>query len=61
MSVKANTCITYEEQKRLINDLYKCKFPFTCPHGRPTHMIYPIYELEKMFKRVNFSKENKDE
>ena len=61
MSVKANTCITYEEQKRLIDDLYKCKFPFTCPHGRPTQIIYPIHELEKLFKRVNFSKENKDE
>ena len=60
-SVKGNTRISSEEQEELIERLFKCKFPFTCPHGRPTCIKYPIYELEKMFKRVNFSKENKDE
>ena len=59
-SVKGNTYITYEEQERLINDLLKCKFPYTCPHGRPTIIKYPIYELEKMFKRVNFAKGGND-
>ncbi len=58
MSVKANTHISFEEQERIIDNLFKCKFPYTCPHGRPTHIKYPLYELEKMFKRVNFSKEN---
>ncbi len=53
MSVKANTSITYYEQEELINRLFKCKFPYTCPHGRPTIIKYPIYELEKLFKRVN--------
>jgi len=57
-SVKANTSITYEEQEAIINNLFKCKFPYTCPHGRPTVIKYPLYELEKMFKRVNFSKVN---
>ena len=57
MSVKGNTSITYEEQEELINRLFKCEFPYTCPHGRPTVIKYPIHELEKMFKRVNFSKE----
>ena len=56
-SVKANTNITYDEQVRIIENLFKCKFPYTCPHGRPTHLKYPLIELEKMFKRVNFSKE----
>lgn len=55
-SVKANTSITYEEQEALINNLFACKFPYTCPHGRPTIIKYPIYELEKLFKRVNFAK-----
>ncbi len=59
-SVKGNTRITYEEQEELINRLFKCKFPYTCPHGRPTCIKYPIYELEKMFKRVNFSKVNNE-
>ncbi len=56
-SVKGNTSITYEEQEELIERLFKCEFPYTCPHGRPTVIKYPIHELEKMFKRVNFSKE----
>ena len=55
-SVKSNTSITYEEQEALINNLFACKFPYTCPHGRPTIIKYPIYELEKLFKRVNFAK-----
>lgn len=53
MSVKANTSITYYEQEELLNRLFKCEFPYTCPHGRPTIIKYPIYELEKLFKRVN--------
>ena len=53
MSVKANTNIGYNEQEELINKLFNCKFPYTCPHGRPTIIKYPIYELEKLFKRVN--------
>lgn len=53
MSVKANTSISYSEQEELLNRLFKCNFPYTCPHGRPTIIKYPIYELEKLFKRVN--------
>lgn len=60
-SVKANTSITYEEQERIIENLFTCKFPYTCPHGRPTHIKYPLFELEKMFKRVNFSKVNNND
>lgn len=52
MSVKANTNITYEEEEILIKRLFECEFPYTCPHGRPTIIKYPKYELEKLFKRV---------
>ena len=54
MSVKANTNIGYNEQEELLNRLFKCEFPYTCPHGRPTIIKYPIAELEKMFKRSGF-------
>lgn len=53
MSVKANTNIGYNEQEELVNRLFRCEFPYTCPHGRPTIIKYPIYELEKLFKRVS--------
>ena len=54
ISVKANTNIGYNEQEELLNRLFKCEFPYTCPHGRPTIIKYPIAELEKMFKRSGF-------
>ena len=60
-SIKANSTLSYEEQETLINRLFSCKFPYTCPHGRPTIIKYPIHELEKMFKRVNFSKVDNNE
>lgn len=53
MSVKANTSITVLEQETLINRLFKCEFPYVCPHGRPTIIKYPKYEFEKIFKRVD--------
>jgi DNA mismatch repair protein MutL len=52
MSVKANTSITELEQQTLIDRLFKCEFPYTCPHGRPTIIQYKKYDLEKLFKRV---------
>ena len=53
MSVKANTNIGPLEQETLIKRLFKCEFPYTCPHGRPTIIKYTKYELEKLFKRVD--------
>ena len=53
MSVKANTSISFEEEEKLINRLFECEFPYTCPHGRPTIIKYPKYELEKLFKRAD--------
>ena len=53
MSVKANTNISYIEMEELVRKLLDCEFPYTCPHGRPTILKYPKYELEKLFKRVN--------
>lgn len=52
LSIKANEFITINEMEILINDLKKCKNPYTCPHGRPTTIFYSNYELEKLFKRV---------
>jgi DNA mismatch repair protein MutL len=50
-SIQSGDNITFLESKKLIYDLFKCKIPFTCPHGRPT--LYKISQsiLEKIFKR----------
>ena len=50
-SIKAGDNVAPVEAKRLINDLFKCEFPFTCPHGRPTAYKISLNDLEKFFKR----------
>ena len=51
MSVKANTNIGPLEEEILLKRLFKCSFPYTCPHGRPTIIKYSLYDMEKLFKR----------
>ncbi|MDR2666402.1 MAG: DNA mismatch repair endonuclease MutL [Endomicrobium sp.] len=50
-SIRAGDSITLNEAENLINDLFKCKFPFTCPHGRAVVYKISLKELEKFFKR----------
>ena len=52
MSIKANQVLTEVEMNKVISDLYKCKNPFTCPHGRPIITKMEKKDLEKMFKRI---------
>lgn len=51
-SIKANQYLTHEEMNKVIEDLYSCKNPFTCPHGRPIISKMTKKDLEKMFKRI---------
>ncbi|GMO64127.1 MAG: DNA mismatch repair endonuclease MutL [Endomicrobiia bacterium] len=50
-SIRAGDSITFTEAENLINDLFKCKLPFTCPHGRAIVYKISLKELEKFFKR----------
>jgi DNA mismatch repair protein MutL len=50
-SIKAGDSVSFIETKKMINDLFKCDHPFTCPHGRPTAYKISLNELEKFFKR----------
>ena len=51
-AIKAHDYISAEERKALLDQLKRCKNPFSCPHGRPTFVKFSQYEIEKMFKRV---------
>lgn len=50
-SLKGNTYLTTNDMEIILNDLFNCGDPYTCPHGRPTMIRYSKYELEKFFKR----------
>lgn len=52
MSIKANQVLTDVEMNKVLSDLYECKNPFTCPHGRPIITKMEKKDLEKMFKRI---------
>ena len=52
MSIKANQILSEVEMNKVISDLYECKNPFTCPHGRPIITKMEKKDLEKMFKRI---------
>ncbi|NPV44903.1 MAG: DNA mismatch repair endonuclease MutL [Firmicutes bacterium] len=50
-SIKAHDKLSHPEIEALIRELKKTKYPFTCPHGRPTIISMSLYEIEKRFKR----------
>ncbi len=51
-AVKVHRKLDMREMAKLIEDLFKCRMPHTCPHGRPTVVRFSIEEIKKMFKRV---------
>jgi len=51
-AVKANDRLNDAEAIRLLADLLACELPYTCPHGRPTMILWSKAELEKKFGRT---------
>jgi DNA mismatch repair protein MutL len=51
-AIKSGDKISVEEMEFLLGELFKCKEPFFCPHGRPVIITLPLEELDKKFKRI---------
>lgn len=52
MAVKAGDPLSMQEMNQLIEDLLRCKNPFTCPHGRPIIVSLSNWELDRKFRRA---------
>lgn len=50
-AVKAGDVLSDKQMKDIVQTLEQTKNNSTCPHGRPTHILITIEELNKMFKR----------
>ncbi|HEY3296153.1 MAG TPA: DNA mismatch repair endonuclease MutL [bacterium] len=51
-AVRAGDSLSTEEMTSLVDELFACKFPLTCPHGRPTVIHIKLTELDRRFKRT---------
>jgi DNA mismatch repair protein MutL len=51
-AVKVHRKLSLREMEELLHDLYSCRMPHSCPHGRPTVVRFSMLDIKKMFKRV---------
>ncbi|MBI9032163.1 DNA mismatch repair endonuclease MutL [bacterium] len=51
-AIKAGKSLTGREMIKLISDLFGCKVPYYCPHGRPLIINYTLEDFKKKFKRI---------
>ena len=50
-SIKSGNELTFAEMRKLVEDLYNCNNPLTCPHGRPVMVTIDEGQLERLFAR----------
>jgi DNA mismatch repair protein MutL len=50
-SVRAGQTLGHEEMRQLLQQLERCEFPRSCPHGRPTALLLSQAQLERQFGR----------
>ena len=51
-AIKINTPLVPKKMRWLIDELFRCENPYTCPHGRPIVLRMNIEEILKGFKRI---------
>ena len=50
-AVKAGQVLSMEQMQHLVRALERCAMPWTCPHGRPTVLRFPLGQLAHQFGR----------
>ena len=51
-AIKTGKRLTQSEMQSLIDQLFNCRMPYACPHGRPTMIRVSLQELDRRFGRV---------
>ncbi len=51
-AIKINTPLSDEKMRWLIEELFHCENPYTCPHGRPIVLRLTLEEILRGFKRI---------
>jgi DNA mismatch repair protein MutL len=51
-AIKVNTPLSREKMEWLVDSLFQCRNPYTCPHGRPIVLKLESDEILKGFKRL---------
>jgi DNA mismatch repair protein MutL len=51
-AIKVHRKLSDTEMEGLIQDLFACRMPHSCPHGRPTVVRFSMDEIKRMFKRM---------
>jgi len=51
-AIKINAPLGQEKMQWLLDELFRCDNPYTCPHGRPVILRLNIEEILRGFKRI---------
>lgn len=51
-AIKSGTKMSLDEMQELLKKISSAESPYTCPHGRPTLVLYPYKELTRRFLRT---------
>lgn len=51
-AIKVHRKLSQQEMEGLFRDLFACRMPHSCPHGRPTVVRFSMDEIKRMFKRT---------
>jgi DNA mismatch repair protein MutL len=52
MAIKSGDPLSPQEMESLLHQLFACRMPYACPHGRPTLVKITLEELDRRFGRI---------